>query len=652
MIDRNYVLNLIKSKDVTIEEFNWDKLIAPPIRAFFNDYDLQRLQEIATSLRYSAKPQVKYQEIDKIMKSRGFVKLSAGTNRIVYRCIENDTFVAKVAYGSVAMQDNINEYKNQNILKPFCAKTFEVAGNGVLAFSERVNPITSREEFLSVAEDIFELITEFIIGEYVMDDIGTKYFMNYGIRAAYKFGPVVLDYAGLYKLNGNKLYCCKPDNNSTTGVCGGLLDYDAGYNNIVCTKCGRIYKAKDLELKIKENQIVSKSFKGEFNKMKVRISGGTKNVDVTTVVNAIVVDEHKEEEEKVVYTDKKKTIHVKLGNSNDNVERIVNTPKQVVEEVKVEEPVEDPIKEEVIEDTIVEDNVEEVTPAEEIPVVEVPKTTPFTVGGEKKDNKDILRDAFYSAAKLISDNQIKGIADEVYISDAIKHIAYVVDTLRHTTAWSATNELDLLNVVIGDKRYSIDTNSELKGNELTVYSDITYKDENDNTHILNRSEYVYTYDTNETKEIDEVENEEKPAEEIETAEVGHEDHNVDVSEEDFNSYDVFEIEEDSYDPVELTGYEPFSAQLIDISTKIPSIESKKVFVIDDGNGGFLTVGNGDRLLVIDRVNELDSNEASIVSSAFLENVLSAIKENAVEIDEHTFDNVDQSTVNGVPTGDK
>ena len=96
MIDRNYILNLIKSKDVSIDAFNYDKLMAPPISYYFNDFDLNRLYQIATSLRYSAKPQVKYQEIDKIMNSRGFRKLGAGTNRVVYSCIENDLFAAKI----------------------------------------------------------------------------------------------------------------------------------------------------------------------------------------------------------------------------------------------------------------------------------------------------------------------------------------------------------------------------------------------------------------------------------------------------------------------------------------------------------------------------------------------------------------------------
>ena len=95
----------------------------------------------------------------------------------------------KVAYDDIGLGDNPREFINQQYLKPFCTKVFEVSQNGVLAIVERVNPITNREEFLSVAEDVFTLLTEYIIGEYVMDDIGTKYFMNYGLRKG--FGPVL-----------------------------------------------------------------------------------------------------------------------------------------------------------------------------------------------------------------------------------------------------------------------------------------------------------------------------------------------------------------------------------------------------------------------------------------------------------------------------
>ena len=53
---------------------------------------------------------------------------------------------------------------------------------GTVGVFERVNPITSREEFLSVADDIYEVITQWFIGKYVLADIGTKFFMNWKIK--------------------------------------------------------------------------------------------------------------------------------------------------------------------------------------------------------------------------------------------------------------------------------------------------------------------------------------------------------------------------------------------------------------------------------------------------------------------------------------
>ena len=50
---------------------------------------------------------------------------------------------------------------------------------------ERVKPILSREEFASVAEDVFELLNTWIIGYYIVADVGEKYFMNYAVRQGF-----------------------------------------------------------------------------------------------------------------------------------------------------------------------------------------------------------------------------------------------------------------------------------------------------------------------------------------------------------------------------------------------------------------------------------------------------------------------------------
>jgi hypothetical protein len=277
-IDRNrsFILDRVKSRTTSIEEFNFDQLAAPPLKILLSPTDIGDLQYIATSVKLSAKPEQKYKYIDEIMKRRGFVKFGAGTNRTVYRFLEDQSFLAKIAYDSVGMGDNPAEFYNQQFLKPFVPKTFEIDPSGVIALAERVNPITSREEFYSVADDVFTLIDEFLVGEYVLADIGSNFFMNYGIRK--NFGVVLLDYTYCYPLDGNKLYCNKPDPTQPSGKCEGEIDYDAGFNHLYCKRCGAMYKAKELAAKVTKQEIVRKR-QGDI-KMKIRVKGGSKNLNM------------------------------------------------------------------------------------------------------------------------------------------------------------------------------------------------------------------------------------------------------------------------------------------------------------------------------------------------------------------------------------
>ena len=78
--------------------------------------------------------------------------------------------------------------------------------------------------------------------------------MNWGLRLG--FGPVLLDYPYMFKLDGNKLYCNNSDPNSPTGVCGGVIDYDSGFNNLICEKCGKRYLAIELKKDEKDRKIL------------------------------------------------------------------------------------------------------------------------------------------------------------------------------------------------------------------------------------------------------------------------------------------------------------------------------------------------------------------------------------------------------------
>lgn len=282
--ERSGIIDRLKSGTTTINDFNYDKLAAPPLSMLLNQYDIDRLYNIATSVRYAGNTKKKYKAIDEILLPRDFSKLSAGTNRLCYKFQHDDGFVIKVAYDSIAIQDSPAEFTNQYTLKPFCTKVFEVDPCGVVGSFERVDPITSREEFVSVADDVYYLIDNWLLyNGHIMADIGTKYFMNYGLRRG--FGVVVIDFPYLYEIDGNKIFCTSPDNKSNTGVCGGVIDFDPGFNELYCKKCGTRYRVKEISKDIEEGKILVKGNERRKEKMKIKITVG--GVDITKGDNRI-----------------------------------------------------------------------------------------------------------------------------------------------------------------------------------------------------------------------------------------------------------------------------------------------------------------------------------------------------------------------------
>ena len=208
--------------------------------------DIMAMNAIAKDKTLNAKPVQKFEMIKQIMGNRGFKKLAAGTNRLVFKYMENQSFVIKVAFDSVGLSDNINEMNNQEFLKPFCTKVYEVSPCGTVGMFERVIPIRNRKEFEIIAPEVFDIIVNHLIGKYVLSDFGSKFFMNWGVRL--HMHPVILDFPYVYELDGARIYCNRPDFNSPVGYCGGEIDYDDGFNFIRCKKCGKQYLASELKL--------------------------------------------------------------------------------------------------------------------------------------------------------------------------------------------------------------------------------------------------------------------------------------------------------------------------------------------------------------------------------------------------------------------
>ena len=237
-----------KSRNLNIDFF--DNLCGPPVGLFFRPDEVEYIRRLITRTNRN---DVKINTLNAIMKSKGFSRLSGGTNRMVYRHLDDTSFVLKVALDRVGLGDNLAEFKNQQRLKPYVCKIFDTTPCGTMATIERVIPITSKEEFIAVQEEVFYLIVTKIIGKYVAEDIGRNYFRNFGIRPM--FGPVLLDYPYIYPLAEEKLFCTYKDPVSNIR-CTGMIDYDDGFNHLFCRKCGTRYLAVDLEDKNAANDII------------------------------------------------------------------------------------------------------------------------------------------------------------------------------------------------------------------------------------------------------------------------------------------------------------------------------------------------------------------------------------------------------------
>ena len=309
------VLDILRSRQKSISDFHFDNLCIPPINCYLSQEDIDALRKIATSARLSSKINVKYSMIDNIMRARGFKLFSSGTNRVVYKFLEDNRFLVKIALDRVGMKDNPLEYKNQFLLKPYVSKMFYTSPCGTVGFAERVLPVKNKAEFKEIASDVFDVLVHKILGLYVVEDVGTKYFMNWGIRAG--FGPVLLDYPYVYKLDGNKLFCnwVNPD---TKVPCDGEIDYDEGFNHLVCSKCGKVYLATDLRDNSENNNIVIK--KGGSN-MNIRIrKGDTITYESTPSDNVMVKPKPKKEMSGLeIRIRKSDGSVVEIGSSNEQV---------------------------------------------------------------------------------------------------------------------------------------------------------------------------------------------------------------------------------------------------------------------------------------------------------------------------------------------
>ena len=223
--------------------FDYDKLRARPLYEIIPYEAELEFHRIATTLSLNGDPKRKFQLMNDLAKHLDLTFLARGTNRSVYTVNYDSSIVIKIGYDKTGISATAREYENQEFIKPFCSKCFEISPTKCVGLFERVTPVIHPEEFKSMAQDIFDIFHQRILGKYVIADIGMHNFMNYGFREG--FGAVILDYPYLYEMDKSKIKC----HNllvSTGTLCGGTIGYDADFEHLVCDKCGKEYNARDL----------------------------------------------------------------------------------------------------------------------------------------------------------------------------------------------------------------------------------------------------------------------------------------------------------------------------------------------------------------------------------------------------------------------
>lgn len=111
------------------------------------------------------------------------------------------------------------------------------------------------------------------------------------IIARIGFGPVLLDFPYVYQLDGDKLMCTRTIPELNNQRCTGLIDYDIGFNNLVCNECGRKYNALDLEKEGSDIEII----KGGNVNMKVIIRKGNQIIEKNEGTDSIKRSSKREE---------------------------------------------------------------------------------------------------------------------------------------------------------------------------------------------------------------------------------------------------------------------------------------------------------------------------------------------------------------------
>lgn len=284
LVDGKFLFeHVLTKRQLTDTDRFFDSITMPPWTQYVSMHDIEILYWAATSKSMAGNVDNRRKIIRQVLEPRGFKRLTGGTNRDVFVHYEDQSIVAKVALDMVGLGDNQKEYDVQRELFPWVTKMIQVCPSGVLGFAERVTPILSRKEYNAYLPMIYVMLNE-VLGKYIMEDIGTEFFKNIGIRK--DFGAVLLDYPYAYELDANKLQCSNVLLDGT--ICGGEIDYDSGMNYLLCKRCGKRYYASELQKQVDKSQISTSTIKGGKRPMIARLVKNGKVIAGTLDSDSII----------------------------------------------------------------------------------------------------------------------------------------------------------------------------------------------------------------------------------------------------------------------------------------------------------------------------------------------------------------------------
>lgn len=470
------IMSMYKGTTTSLGEY-FDTLQAPPLCSILTDYDIAEIRKIVTSVRLAGNVHRRLFGINEILSKRGLVKLAGGTNRVVYSHPMYPNIVIKIALDRVGMKDNPSEYYVQNLLKPFCTKIFEITEDGLIAVAEKVERVRNIKEYTEMSDDIYSLYLYFVKEKgLVMEDIGVKFFMNWGNRPM--FGPVILDFPYCYEIDPKKLHCKNVDEYGR--ICNGEIDYDDCFNFLVCKRCGKIHRALEISKGRFEEAIADSKLMRNLGglKMEIKITRGNtveKTVNTPDVKKSIgkpAVAKYWRTKTKCndatgVSSDRVK-IELRRGNKKIATDALYGTTLAATEEeahfkvetnrrheTEVEVVKDEPVVEEtVVEEPVVETQEEKESVKEEIEdsktmepdVVEVSITDPIVEEEIEKTEETPVVDAI-PVREYTTTFAVDATFDEEAYSKALDEIK---EKKNPTTVEDTVVEEEVVNIVVSN----------------------------------------------------------------------------------------------------------------------------------------------------------------------------------------------------------